>query len=66
MRIEIGKKYKIVATDPLFSDWRGVVAECKAEVNGLYEMHANNAYIYSEGRHLRTPYATRKQKMSNA
>jgi len=64
MRIEIGRKYKIVATDPLFFDWRGVVAECRAEVNGVYEMHANNAYIYSEARHLRPQYPPRK-KMPN-
>jgi len=52
MKIEVDKKYKIIATDPLFSDWFGVIAMCKKDNSGVYEMHANNAFIFCRANQL--------------
>lgn len=60
MKIEIGNNYKIALVDPLFSDWIGVIALCARQVNGLFEMHANGAYIYCEAGHLQRTMVVKK------
>jgi len=66
MRIELDKQYRIAATDPMFSDWFNVVAVAKQERNGVYEMHANNAFIYCTERQLRSVRKPTKKRKGNA